>query len=460
MSAKVLVVDDEKLIRWSIKERLTSEGLDVVEASDGATARDLVAEEKPVLALLDLRLPDADGMALLKEFQATAPQMTAIVITAFSSVDSAVEAMKEGAFHYLTKPFNMDELAMTVMRALETSSLRNRVDSEVRQRKAQFGVSEIIGDSEAMQEIKTLIRKVAQSDTTSVLLLGESGTGKDLIARAIHYESARASQPFMNVTCTALTESLLESELFGHEQGAFTDAKHQKKGMFEQADKGTVFLDEIGDMAPSVQAKLLRIMEERAFKRVGGTKDIRVDIRVIAATNANLEEARRTGAFREDLYYRMSTLPIHVPPLRERTGDIDLLVRHFAEIFAVEFNRRLDPISDAVLERCRNYRWPGNVRELRNAIERAVLLSSGHTLSPDDIVLGWTTASPEEANGHVFRLPEAGCDMAEVERSLLEQALKRTRWNQTKVGELLGITRDQVRYKMSKYGLDSKSGTI
>lgn len=455
MSGRILVVDDEKLIRWAIRERLSMEGYEIEEAENGATATALVQNGPFDAALLDLRLPDADGMDLLKQFRQAAPDMAIIIITAFSSVDSAVEAMKEGAYYYITKPFNMDELVITINRALETKTLKRRVTHEVNERKAQYGLSEIIGETKAIVEIKELVLKIAQGDATTVLLLGESGTGKDMIARAIHYESARAENLFMNVTSTALPEALLESELFGHEKGAFTDAREQKKGLFELADGGTVFLDEVGDMSPAIQAKLLRVLEERTFRRVGGTQDITVDIRVIGATNVDIETALRDGAFREDLYYRLSTVPIYIPPLRERKDDVSLLADHFRRSFAKEFRREMAPLSNDVVDKLKSYSWPGNVRELRNVMERAALLSSGSELEAGDIVLG--RASFKKSAGDTvgdFRLPEEGCDLEDVEKALLLQALERVDWNQSRVGKLLGLSRDQVRYKMSKHKLE------
>jgi two-component system, NtrC family, response regulator AtoC len=461
MSANILVVDDEKLIRWSICQRLREEGFKCVEAQDGATARARVADQEFDLALLDLRLPDTDGTVLLEELKGTLPELVAIVITAHSTVDSAVEAMKKGARDYVAKPFNLEELVITVRNALESRSMARRLKAEVTQQKARFGLSNIVGQSPAMVKIKNLVRKIAQGKTTTILLLGESGTGKDMAARAIHYESNRVDMPFMNITCTALPETLLDSELFGYEKGAFTDAREQKKGLFELADGGTVFLDEVGDMSASLQGKLLRVLEEKAFKRIGGGVDIGVDVRVIAATNRNLEEAIENDAFREDLYYRLNIVPIYLPPLRERREDIPVLADYFLEKANREFHHQFAGFSPRALRKLTGYGWPGNVRELRNAIERAVLLATGDTIGNDDVLLGRTLLGGRPQSGeYVVRLPDQGCDLSDIERDLVRQALERTNWNQTRAAKLVGISRDQVRYKMEKHEITQPGSPV
>jgi DNA-binding NtrC family response regulator len=374
------------------------------------------------------------------------------MITAYSSVDTAVEAMKLGALDYLTKPFNLDELVMSVRRAIETTALRRDAGERLREAKSRFGFGQVVGASKKMKEIIALARKVARSEAATVLLRGESGAGKDVIARAIHYESARASAAFMNITCTALTDSLLESELFGHERGSFTDAKSQKKGLFELADGGTLFLDEIGDMSPNLQAKLLRVLEEKKFRRVGGTEDLKIDVRVIAATNRDLEKAIRDRTFREDLFYRLNIIPIDLPSLRERPEDIPALVDHFLAHFSKEFKKTFKSVTPEAMTRLKSHPWPGNVRELRNALERACLLASGDVIEEGDLLLG--RPQPGAAVGaEPFSLPAGGVVLEEIEKSLVTQALERAGGNQTKAAKLLGISRDQLRYRMEKHGL-------
>ena len=445
---RILTVDDEQLIRWSLVERLTQEGYATVEAETGAEA--LVQFDSGVdLVLLDYRLPDTDGLSVLKEMRERDPDTLVIMLTAFLNVDTAVEVMKRGAYHYATKPFNLDEIVLLVEKALETNQLRREVRALRASQARPYGMDRIIGDSPAMQSVKNLLKKVANSPASTVLLTGESGTGKDLAAKAIHYASHRATRPFMNITCSALTETLLESELFGHERGAFTDARQQKRGLLESAEGGTVFLDEIGEMAPNLQAKLLRVLEEKTFKRVGGSSDIRVDVRVVAATNQNLEERLRDGGFREDLYYRLNVLPVKLPPLRDRADDIPVLVSFFTDGFNREFRKGVLGVEPEVLDALQHYSWPGNVRELRNAVERAVLLSETETLTLD--LFSMLSPTPG-ANPHV-QLPPGGTNLEQLERDLLVQALERTKWNQTKAASLLGMNRDQIRYRIEKFGL-------
>jgi len=449
----LLVVDDEKLIRWTLRQHLEEAGYRVLEAEDGATATAQLGDDVD-LVLLDMKLPDTDGLTLLRKFRETSADTIVILMTAYSTVKSVVEAMKEGAFHYVNKPLDMDELLILVEKALETTELKREIKGLRASQSEPWSFDRIIGRSPAMETTKALLRKIAASPASTVLLTGESGTGKDLAAKVIHYNSNRSHRMFQNITCSALPETLLESELFGHEKGAFTDAKGQKKGLFEQADGGTVFLDEIGEMTPKLQAKLLRFLEEKSFRRVGGSGDVQVDVRIIAATNRDLEDEVGRGGFREDLFYRLKVMPIHLPPLRERREDIAPLVHFYLESFAREFKKNVREVSPEAMEALSAYRWPGNVRELRNAVERAVLLTERESVGLEEFPSFSTTRSV--ATG--FQLPPEGVDLEQLERQLVRQAIERTKGNQTKAAQLLGLNRDQIRYRLEKFALLTAEG--
>jgi len=454
LTTTLLVVDDEELIRSSLRERFEANGYRVLEAETGRQA--LASLEDGVdLALLDYRLPDADGLDILKRIRSADADTLVILMTAYASVECAVEAMKQGAHDYVEKPFDLDEVQLLVERALETTRLRREV-RELRARQSEpYAFDRIIGESPAVQDLRVMLAKIAASPASTVLLTGESGTGKDLAARCIHYNSARATGSFMHITCSAVPEALLESELFGHERGAFTDARQQRKGLLELADKGTVYLDEIGEMTAALQAKLLRFLEEKAFKRVGGTADIRVDVRVIGATNRDLDKEVADGRFREDLYYRLHVLPVRLPPLRERRGDVSLLSKFFLDGFNREFRKRVTGLSAEAATLLDAYSWPGNVRELRNALERAVLLHDGETLGPD----AFDMLRPPSSVTSGFRLPADGVDFAALERALVAQALERAGGQQTRAAALLGMSRDQMRYRIEKFGLKPKAAS-
>jgi DNA-binding NtrC family response regulator len=449
----ILVVDDEPLIRYALNDRLTADGYRVVEAETAAQAIQK-SDEGVDLVLLDYKLPDGDGITVLKRIKEQHADTLVILLTAHQSIELAVEAMKQGAYHYANKPFNLDEISMLVAKALETTELRREVKS-LRESQAQpYSFDRIVGEGPAVSAVKTLLKKVATSPASTVLLTGESGTGKDLAAKVLHYSSARAAKPFMNITCSALPEALMESELFGHERGAFTGADRQKRGLFETADGGTVFLDEIGEMVPGLQAKLLRFLEEKTFKRVGGAVDIKVDVRVVAATNRNLQEEVKQGRFREDLFYRLNVLPIALPPLRERADDIPRLVTFYVDLYNQEFKKKIRGVTPAAMEWIQKHPWPGNIRELRNAIERAMLLSDGPMLDAGDFSGG---GAVQMHLGGSVELPAGGLKLEELERSLVVQALERTGWNQTKAAALLGLNRDQIRYRVEKFQLEKSA---
>jgi two-component system, NtrC family, response regulator AtoC len=447
-NATVLVVDDEELIRWSLMERLKGEGYQVSEADRGAAALEKLAEGVD-LVLLDYKLPDTDGVTVLRKIKEFDQDILVILLTAYATVETAVEAMKLGAYHFANKPFNLDDVVATVERALETTRLRREVRQYRTNAARPYTLHSIVGASDSVTALRHMVARVATSPASTVLLTGESGTGKDLVAKIIHYASDRAARPFMNITCSALPENLLESELFGHERGAFTDARLQKRGLLETADGGTVFLDEIAEMVPALQAKLLRFLEEKAFKRVGGASDIHVDVRVVAATNRNLEEEVAKGRFRSDLYYRLNVLPMSLPPLRTHPEDVPLLVEYFIDGFNTEFRKRVLGASPAAYTVLEQYGWPGNVRELRNVVERAMLLSDSQRLEAKDFAALTATA----ASAQDFELPAKGVDLEDLERSLVIQALRRSGGNQTKAAALLGLNRDQIRYRIEKFGL-------
>jgi two-component system response regulator AtoC len=452
----VLVVDDESLIRFSLSERLTEEGYRVIEAETAAGAL-AKAEEGVDLVLLDYKLPDGDGLGVLKRLKERDPDALVILLTAHVSVELAVEAMKQGAYHYANKPFNLDEVVLLVEKALETTRLRREVRT-LRATQAQpYSFDRIVGEGPTVSAVKALLKKVASSPASTVLLTGESGTGKDLAAKVLHYNSARAARAFMNITCSALPEALMESELFGHERGAFTGADRQKRGLFEMADGGTVFLDEIGEMVPGLQAKLLRFLEEKTFRRVGGSVDIKVDVRVVAATNRNLQDEVKQGKFREDLFYRLNVLPILLPPLRERADDIPRLVEFYVDVYNTEFKKRIRGVTPEAMALLQRHPWPGNIRELRNSVERAMLLSDEQTLGVADFSSGGAAAALRL--GDAVELPSAGLDLEQLEKSLVVQALERTGWNQTKAAALLGLNRDQIRYRVEKFQLERASTT-
>jgi len=462
---KILVVDDEKLIRWSLGQKLSEWNLEVAEAENGKTALQRAEGETPDLVMLDIKLPDKKGTDVLKEFKKKWPDLPVIMITAFGVIDDAVTAMRRGAYDFITKPINYTKLQSTIKNALETASLKKEVAFYKEKEKKQFDPSQIVASSEKMQQVMEMVKKIAESETSIILLQGESGTGKDILAQAIHHLSRRKHAPYLAINCSAIPENLMESELFGYEKGAFTDAKQQKKGLVELADAGTLFLDEISTLNLNLQAKLLRFLETHSFKRVGGLKDIEVDIRVIAATNQDLEDASLEGKFRKDLFYRLNVCPVYIPPLRERKDDITTLAKHFISEYNLKFRKNIKGLRKDAQTLFLEYEWPGNVRELKNALERAMIFEDDSFISSQYLPIrvngdsAFQKRSPKELSGSSLSLQG-------MEKKLLTKALKQSNGNKTQAARLLNITRDTLRYKMKKlnikpeeYGLTKKAAS-
>jgi DNA-binding NtrC family response regulator len=450
----IAVVDDEPLTCTWLSEHLGAAGYSVETAANGEAALRLVQEKGPALVLLDLRLPDADGIGLLEQFREIDREVVVMIMTAYGEIETAVKAVKAGAYHFLQKPLDLDDLLITIEKALEARRLRKQVAILREQHRWQFANIELVGRSQALQEIAQTAEKVGRTESATVLLQGESGTGKDLVARAIHARSARRDQPFLEINCTALPEHLVESELFGHERGAFTDARERKKGLAELADGGTLFLDEIGHAPPGSQGKLLRFLEDSKFRRVGGTNDVKVDVRVIAATNRDLTRAVDEGAFRSDLYYRLKVVPIHIPPLRERQEDIEPLALYFVERLVRDLKRGPALLPKSTLQILEAYPWPGNVRELRNVLERALILEDTNEIRPEHLPVEIRAGSLEAGpDGRAVQLPPDGLPLLGVERDLIQQALSRAGGNITRAAKLLAISRDTLRYRLEKHGI-------
>jgi DNA-binding NtrC family response regulator len=447
--ATILVADDKALTRWSLAARLNAEGYRVLEADTGQRLLDRLAEGAD-LVLLDGRLADFDGLTLLRRIKELDQEIPVILLTASADVETAVEAMKGGACHVASLPTDLKDVAAVVERALETTRLRRDARHHRATAAHPYTLSRIVGISPAIAAVRSLVARVAVSPSSTVLLSGESGTGKDLVANVIHDASARVSQPFMSISCSALPEPLLESELFGHERGAVTDdARPQKRGLLETADGGTVLLDEISEMSKPLQAKLLQFLEEGSFRRVGGAEQIRVNVRVVAASNRDLGREVAGHRFRDDLFYRLNVLAIAMPALRTHREDIPLLVEHFIEGFDAEFRKCVRDVTPAAHAMLQQYQWPGNVRELRNVVERAILLSDNDYLDAPD----FPSLAGGMSAGDVYQLPSTGVDLEKLERGLVIQALRRSGGNQTRAGSLLGLNRDQVRYRIEEFGL-------
>jgi two-component system response regulator PilR (NtrC family) len=454
---KILVVDDEQSLREVLSIMLKRAGYAVTIAMDGEDAVELLQKEIFDLVITDLRMPKVDGMEVLKAVKSASPETVVLIITAFASADSAVEAMKQGAYDYLTKPFQVDEVQLIIRNALEKRRLTTENMLLKREMASQSSFAQLVGQSEAIQRVFEVVRKVADSKS-NVLICGESGTGKELVARAIHYNSIRSALPFVAVNCSAVPETLLESELFGHMKGSFTGAIANKAGLFEIANGGTIFLDEIGDTTPTIQVKLLRVIQEREFRRVGGSQDIKVDVRVVAATNKDLEKAVADGSFREDLYYRLDVIPIRLPPLRMRTGDIPLLVNHFLERFAKESGKPKPVFSSDAMHVLLEHEWRGNVRELENLIERVVAFSVDGPVTDAD-VRGWLhrPTAPPPVQGVPLDLTDEGLDLEGlingIEKDLLLKALERSKWVKKKAARMLRLNTRSFRYRLEKYAI-------
>ena len=451
MKEKILIVDDERLVRQSLEKGLTDQGYLVISADNGRGAISLAEEESPDLVLLDLKLPDLNGIEVLKRLREIDKNVTVLIITAYGSIDTAIAAIRSGAYDYLTKPFDLETILLSVRQALEASNLKKEVAYFRTRENVRFGLHRIVGESPIMKEVQQRIRQIAQSEASTALLEGESGTGKDLVARTIHTESNRSRYPFLEVNCSTLHETLIESELFGHERGAFTDAKVRKSGLLELANRGTLYLDEIGDMNPTLQAKLLSAIENKRFRRLGGVKDLSVDVRFIAATNKNLAAAVQKGEFRQDLFYRLKVFPITLPPLRERMSDLPLLIDFFVGDLRKEFKKKIRSLSPEAEQLLSAYPWPGNIRELKNVLERAFILCEEETIEVEHLppeLLAPSSPLPEEPL--LFKLPPQGLSLAAVERDLIRQALEVSGGNQVRAARLLGISRDVLRYRLKK----------
>jgi len=471
---RILVVDDERLVRWSLRQKCEEWGYEVAEAAAGEPGLRLAQHESPNLVLLDVRLPDISGIQVLEQLKKNPDAPAVIMITADPQLDDVKQALKLGAYDFIGKPLDFDELHVTIQNALEATRLRSEVQTLRGEVRRQAGYHETVAVSPKMTELMSFVQKVAASEATTILIQGESGTGKDLVAKTIHYESSRQHGPFVAINCSAIPETLMEAELFGHERGAFTDAKQMKKGLFETANAGTLFLDEIGELSPLLQAKLLRVLEDQVIRRIGGVRDLQVDVRVVAASNRDLEKAVREGHFRQDLYYRLAIIAIFIPPLRERTEDVLPLVDFFINLYNRRFKKAVRGITPETRRLLLSHNWPGNVRELKNSIERAMILEDEQVLRPnympfalgDAARSGLTAFEHSSATGDSagkqlpngrslprLYIPDEGTSLEEVERAMVELAMRQANGNQTHAARLLDISRDALRYKLKKFDL-------
>ncbi|KJS02107.1 MAG: Fis family transcriptional regulator [Peptococcaceae bacterium BRH_c4a] len=448
MIPKILVIDDEEHMCWALERAMKQEGYQVLTTTRGRTGLDLIREEAPSLIILDLKMPEMDGMEVLKKAKELNPKLPVVMLTAHGTIETAIEAMKIGATDYLAKPFDLDELKMVIRQNLVMSQLVSEVNFLRSELTKKYW--KMIGESPALKEVLYLIEKVSSSNA-AVLITGESGTGKEVAAVAIHKNSPRRDHPFVPVNCAALPENLLESELFGHEKGAFTGAVARKLGRFEMADRGTLFLDEITEMPLSMQVKLLRVLQEKSFERVGGNETLHVDVRIIAASNRDINSAIEKGLFREDLYYRLNVVHINLPPLRERKEDIPLLTSHFIEKLRPTY--LVNGISNGAMKLLMKYHWPGNIRELQNVLERAAIISHSNEITVEDLPKEFQIGPAKPGADMVVGLPEGGISLEDLEKELIIKALEKSKGNQTRAAQLLGITRSALLYRIQKHGL-------
>ena len=455
MSGRILIVDDEKAIRWSLGEALKNQGYETDDAENGKEAISKFLEDPADLVILDLKLPDISGIEVLKQLKEKDADLPVIMMTAYGEVETAVDAIKSGAYDFMLKPFQLEKMKIAIKNALENSRLRNELDGIRKKNRETYNFKNFIGKSKVMKDVFRKVTKIGESQASTILIQGDSGTGKELVARAVHDSSHGPDKPFLEINCAALPETLLESELFGHEKGAFTDAKFKKKGLFELAEGGTIFLDEIGEMGITLQSRLLRVLENKTFRRVGGVKDLKVKTRIIAATNRNLLEAIKTGEFRNDLYYRLQVIPIDLPLLKDRKEDIPLLANHFVERFNREFKKNIGKISPEVERQLQAYSWPGNVRELKNVIERAMLLEAEDELLPEHVPveLGQAQVEGRENHGEIMS-GVYPMSIKEMEKLLICKTLDETDGNKSKAARILGISRQTLREKTKLYTTD------
>lgn len=457
---KILIIEDEEFLANNLQKSLEKDGYEVTVANTGKDGVFQAREIMPPVVVLDMKLPDISGIEVLKSFKNMRLDTNTIMITAHGNVDIAVNAIRNGAYDFIEKPFSVEKLKITIRNATDSTKLKKNIKSKVTTEKKKFGIHSLIGKSKPIIELKKLLEKLINSDPKTILITGESGSGKGLVAKILHYNGERAAGPFIELNCAAIPENLLESQLFGHEAGSFTDAKETTTGIFEDADGGTLFLDEIGDMDLNLQAKLVKVVEERKFRKIGGKKDIYVNVRIIAATNQDLEALVEKNLFRHDLYHRLNIISLKMPTLRERKSDIPLLVDKFVKFFNNDLNKHIEDIPDSIKKDFQYYNWPGNVRELRSTIERAIILSEGKTLEGKFVNLDISTSEDIKVENNEDQIVmhislDGNTTLDDIEESIIKQALEINDLNQTKTAEMLGVKRQNLRYKMKKMGLIS-----